>query len=165
VWGDFYAATGDGRAARRAYQEAERLAVRSKTYAERTARRGAHGRSTEEFLREGQFDRAIAQIRTWQDEYPADKLDGYLTLLYARYWRGRKMYAQAIGQADQLQAVNQESPYIDQLLYLAADCELKRGRRDRCLATLHSLLKDHPGSPLVPKVKQAIAQLEGGAKK
>ena len=90
------------------------------------------------------------------------KTEGYLNLTFARYWAQRQMYPQAIALADQLLAVNADSPYIDQLLLLAADCEVKRGRADRALATLHALLKDYPGSPLVPAVRKNIAELEGG---
>ncbi len=58
-------------------------------------------------------------------------------------------------------AVNPDSPYIDQLLLVAADSEMRRGRKDRALATLHALLKDYPGSPLAPLVKKNIDVLEG----
>ena len=97
-----------------------------------------------------QFDRAAAEIHAWQSEFPTEKIDGYLTLLYARYWAGRKQYPQAIAQAEQLQTVTPDSPYADQLLMLAADCQLRLGRTDRAAATLHTLVKDYPGSPLVP---------------
>ena len=70
------------------------------------------------------------------------------------------MYDQAIAQAEQLQAVSPDSPYIDQVLLLAANCEVKRGRTDRALATLHSLKNDYPGSPLIPDVEKRIASLE-----
>jgi hypothetical protein len=54
---------------------------------------------------------------------------------------------------------------MDQLLYLAADSSMRLGRKDRALATLHSLVKDYPGSPLAPKVKRQIAILEEGKQK
>ena len=85
--------------------------------------------------------------------------------MYARYWAGRGKYAQAIAQSEQLQAVNPDSPYIDQVLLVAADSEMRRGRKDRALATLHALLKDYPGSPLVPLVKKNIEVLEGEEKR
>ena len=60
-----------------------------------------------------------------------------------------------------MQAVNADSPYVDQLLLLAAECEVKRGKKDRAIATLHSLLSGYPGSPLVPEAKQKLSELEG----
>lgn len=160
VWGDCYALGGNGQAARKAYNQAERVLGSTGSYVQRTARRGAHSRSTEEFIMRGQHARAIAEIRAWQREFPAEKIDGYLTLMYARYFAGRERYAPAVAQAEQLQAVNADSPYADRLLVLAADCEVKRGRVDRALATLGSLLKDYPGSPLVPEVKKKITRLQ-----
>ena len=103
---------------------------------------------------------AAAELRQWQEDAPSERVEGYLTLFYARYWAARELYPQAIAQVEQLDCVNPESAYIDRALLLAAQCELKRGRRDRALATLHSLVKQHPGSPLVPEVKQVIARLE-----
>ena len=64
--------------------------------AKTSARRGAHARSTEEFIKEKQFGRAAAEIQAWQAEFPQEKVDGYLTLLWARYWAGRGKFAQAI---------------------------------------------------------------------
>lgn len=160
VLGDCLAAGGDGPAAQKAYEQAERILGTNRDLQQRTAWRGAHSRSAEAFIKEGQFDRAAEQLHQWQDEFPSETLDGYLTLMYARYWAGRGKYAQAIAQAERLQAVSPDSPYVDLLLLLAAECEEKRGRVDRALATLHALLKEHPGSPLVPEVKQRITQWE-----
>jgi tetratricopeptide (TPR) repeat protein len=160
VWGDYYAMTGDGKSARKAYNEAETAMSTRKTYAERTAWQGAHGRSTEEFLKTGEFDRAIAQIRQWQDEFPADKINGYVTLMYARYWAGREKYEQALALAGQLSAVNADSPYIDQIEILASECHAAMGSPEKAIATLESMIKTYPGSPLVPEAKERIAHLK-----
>jgi predicted negative regulator of RcsB-dependent stress response len=160
VWGDYFALTGDGKAARKAYIEAASLVESRRTNAERTAWAGAHGRSTEQFIKAGELDRAAAQIRQWQDEFPADRITGYVTLLYARYWAAREMYAQAIALAGQLATVNSDSAYVDQIQVLAADCHLATGSPDKAIQTLRSLLKDQPGSPMVPQVKKRIAQLQ-----
>lgn len=164
VWGDYYAIAGDGEEARKSYRQAEGMLADKRTQIERIAWQGAHNRSTEEFLKTGELDRAAAQIRAWEREFPADKIGGLLTLLYARYWAGREMYAQAVALAEQLLVVNPDSPYMDQLLVVAADCEAERSRIDRALATLHSLLNDYPGSPLVPEVRKKIAALEAKQK-
>ncbi len=81
MWGDYYAATGDGKSANKAYAEAERLVAATRPFSENAARRGAHARSTEEFVKEKQFGRAAAEIQAWQEEFPLEKVDGYLTLL------------------------------------------------------------------------------------
>ena len=164
VRGDYCAAVGQGDAARKAYDQAEELLDRAGSNAEQAARRGAHGRSTEDFLKLRQFDRAAAEIHAWQAAFPAERIDGYLTLLYARCWSGRQRWAQAVAQAEQLQAVNADSPYVDQLLMLAAACELRRDRTDRAIATLHTLVKDYPGSPLAPAAQAKLAELENASR-
>ncbi len=162
LWGDYYAATGDGEAARKAYREAEEALNSQRTPIEQAAWRGAYSRSTEEFLRSGELDRTAAEIHAWEREFPADKINGYVTLLYGRYWAAREKYQQAVALAEQLLTINRYSPYMDQLLVVAADCDVARGKPDRALATLRSVLKDYPGSPLVPEVKQKIARIESG---
>jgi tetratricopeptide (TPR) repeat protein len=82
--------------------------------------------------------------------------------MFARYWAGRQQHAQAIALAEAQLAVNAASPYVDQLLLLAAECEVKRGRLDQALAFLNQLLKDYPGSPLVPDVRKYIAKIKSG---
>ena len=156
---------GDGENARKSYTEAEAVLAGTRTHIERTAWQGAHSRSTEQFLKSGELDRAAKQLRAWQDEFPADKIDGYLNLMLARFWAGRGEHAQAVALAEALLAVNPESPHVDQLLVVAADCEVKRGQVDRALAFLNQLLKDYPGSPLVPAVREKVAKLEAGKAK
>jgi len=164
VWGDYYAATGQGAKARQAYAKAEELLGTYKAHTERTAWMGAHSRSTEEFLKTGQLERAVAQIRQWQQDFPTEKLAGYLHLLYARYWAARRMFDQVIGLNEQLQNAAPDAPYADQLLLLCAECDWTRGQPDRAIATLKDLLNKYPGSPLVPTAKDMIQRIQSGAK-
>jgi PKD repeat protein/predicted negative regulator of RcsB-dependent stress response len=161
VRGDWLAATGDGQAARNAYQEAEKIGGFARPLVETTATRGAHARSTEEFLKEKEFARAAEELDAWQAEFPTEKIEGYWSLLRARYWAGRGKEPQAVAQAEQLLTVNRYSPYADQVLMVAADSEMRRGRKDRAVATLHSLIKDYPGSPLVEVAKRNLKALGG----
>ncbi len=162
IWGDYYAQTGKGEAARKCYNEAEAVLGNTRTHIERAAWLGAHSRSAEQFLKTGELDRAFRQLRAWQDEFPAEKIGGYLNLMFARYWAAREMHGPAVALAEAQLAVNPDSPYIDRLLLLAAQCEVKRGKVDRALATLKQILSDYPGSPLVPVVRENIAKLEAG---
>lgn len=162
IWGDYQATCGDGPAARRAYRQAGEVLASSKTHIERIAWQGAHSRSAEQFLKSGRLDRAAEQLRAWRREFPEGKIDGYQSLLFARYWAQRGQFDQAVALADQLLVANPNSPYIDQLLLLSADCDVQRNQPDRALATLRSILKDYPGSPLVSLVRENIAEIEGG---
>jgi TolA-binding protein len=162
VRGDYFAATGDGKAARKAYADAESALGKTRKFTESTAWKGARSRSAEVFIKEKQFDRAAEELFNWQREYPAEAVEGYLNLLFCKYFAAREMYDPAVAQSERLQAVNPDSSYVDQILMLAADCEMRRGRKDRALATLNSILKDYPGSPLVPLAKKNIEMIERG---
>ena len=165
TWGDYYGATGDGKAAHKSYEEAEAVLGSNHSFAERTARRGARDRSTEDYLVDYQWDRAAAEIHQWQQEFPLEKVDGQINYMYARYWNGRQLYKQAVAQADQLLTVSPDSPFVDKTLFIAAACELKGGSPDQALAILYSLKNDYPGSPLIPQVNERIKDLEAkGAK-
>jgi TolA-binding protein len=160
VRGDCFAASGDGASARKAYARAEEIGGASQASNEMVAARGAHARSTEDFIQQRQLDRAAEELQAWERDFPAEKIEGYWTLLAARYWASRGKFAQAIGQVEQLQAVNPDSPYVDQALLLAADSEMRRGRKDRAMATLHAMVKGYPGSPLAAVARKNIEVLE-----
>jgi TolA-binding protein len=157
LWGDWHARGGDRQAARTAYARAAGSRNLSRGIAEQNARRGAFSRSTEAFLREKAVDRALDELRRWQDEFPADKADGDWPLLWARYCVARGKLPHATVATADLLAVNPDSPYADQLVFLAAACEEKLGHADRALAGYRSLVTDYPGSPLVPTARQKLA--------
>jgi len=159
VWGHWHARKGDRSSARAAYARAMAALGTRKSAVEQDAWRDAHSRSTEEFLRDKALDRAWAELRGWQEAYPIDKVEGYLTLLQARYWAARNKWPQAIALAGDLVAINPDSPYADRLVFLGAECEEKSGRGDRARAAYQSLLTDYPGSPLVGDARKKLAML------
>ncbi len=163
VLGDYNAATGNAEAAVAAYRRAEESATAHQNEIERTAWRGAHSRSTEEFLQNREWERAIHEIRLWQDEFPADTIEGYLPLVTAKYWAGRQRHDLVTALADRLLVVNPYSPYIEELLLLSAKSDVARGQHERAAATLESLLKDYPGSPLVEQSRQMLETLRQSA--
>ena len=118
-----------------------------KSAVEQDAWRGAHSRSTEEFLRDKALDRAWAELRGWQEQYPIDKVEGYLTLLQARYWAARGKWPQAIALAGDLVAINPDSPYADRLVFLGAECEEKSGHGDRARAGVSIAAQRLSGQP------------------
>lgn len=160
VWGDYWALQGDGKAARKAYFQAQTRVNQSRSHVEKTAWRGAHSRSVEQYLKTKDWPRAMQEIQLWQEAFPADKIDGYMALLLARYWNGRGKYANAVALSEQLVAVNPNSPYADQLLLLAAACEKKLEKPQRAEAILQSIIKDYPGSPLLPTAKKMLDELQ-----
>jgi PKD repeat protein len=159
LWGDWYARSNQGTQARAAYARAAAGQGGGKSIVEQNAWRGAFSRSTEAFLRDKEWDRALQELRRWQEEFPGDKVEGYLPLLQARYWEARGKFPQAIAVAADLSTVNPDSPYADRLAFLAAECEEHQGRRDRAQAAFKSFLTDFPGSPLVSEVRKKLTQL------
>jgi TolA-binding protein len=162
VWGDWYARGGKKDAANAAYERAAAALEGRRTTAEQDAWRGAFSRSTEAFLHDKELDRALAELRRWQEAFPGDKLEGYLPLLQARYWTARGKLPNAIAVASDLVTINPDSPYADQLVYLAADCEEKLGHTDRARAGYQALVTDYPGSVLVGAARQKLTQLAPG---
>jgi TolA-binding protein len=165
IWGDWHARGGDKQAALKAYARAASARASRRTAAQDEARRGAFSRSTEAFLRDGQLERAGQELRSWQDEFPADKVEGYLSLLQARWWMARSKYRQALATAGDLLIVNPESPYADQLAFHVAECEEKLHRVERAVAAYKSIGTDYPGSPLVEAARKKAAEIEARAKK
>ncbi len=162
VRGDVLARQGDGKGARAAYELAARSLQDRRNEIAQNAWRGAHSRSVEAHLRDEALDAARQELDLWLAEFPADKVEGYLSLLQARYWVARKAWAPATAVASDLLTVNAASPYADQLVHLAAQCEQQLGHPERAVATYRSLLTDYPGSPLVDAVKNELARLEAG---
>jgi TolA-binding protein len=159
VRGDWSARKGDRASARAAYARAQAALGSRKSAVEEDAWRGALSRSTEEFLRDKSLDRAWSELRRWQEQFPIDKIDGYLTLLQARYWMARSRWPQVVALAGDLVAVNPDSPYADRVVFLSAECEEKLGRPERARAAYQSLVADYPGSPLVSEARNKINAL------
>lgn len=165
LWGDYHARGADRKAAQASYAKAEQVRGLRPGTAEREARRGAFSRSTESFLRDKALDRARNELRLWQDEFPLDKVDGYLSLLQSRCYFDKGKYAHAIVTANDLLAVNPESPYADQVLFLAGESEEKLQRPDRARTVYQALVTDYPGSPLVAAAKLKLGSPPAPEKK
>ena len=160
LWGDWHAADGDGKLARAAYVRADLAAGATHNSAEQNARRGAHSRSVEAFLRTNELDRGRDELRLWLAEFPSDQIDGYRPLLEAQYLMASRRFAQAIRVSQNLLTVNPSSPYADQHALLSAQCEEKLGHTSRAAAAYHHLLSNYPGSPLVDTARQALSRLQ-----
>ncbi len=160
VQADYLAEIGQGEEARKSLARAAETVGARNQYTEQIALQGSASRSAENFIREKNYDRAIEALRTWQVEYPAAAYDGYITLLFARYWMGRDQNALAASLVNRQMTLNPDSAYLDEMLLAASDAQLAAGNRDAALAYLSTLIKDHPGSPLVPEAKEKLEKMK-----
>ncbi|MDR2441581.1 MAG: outer membrane protein assembly factor BamD [Planctomycetaceae bacterium] len=161
VKGEYLAEMGQGTEAQQALIKANEVRDEGHfQYTEQVALQGSVSRIAETFLREKNYDRVIDAIRTWQHKYPAASYEGFISLLMAKYWIGREKYPQAAALADRQLSLNPNSPYIDELLLVAAEAQEKAGNKNAAQAYLHSLIKDYPGSPFVPDAKKQLKNLE-----
>ncbi|MCS7238670.1 MAG: PKD domain-containing protein [Thermoguttaceae bacterium] len=165
VWADYHAALGQADEARRLYRQAEERLQNPRTYVERIAWQGAHSRSVEDFLQVDWWERAAEQLRNWEAEFPADKIEGYWGYLKTRYWLARNQLGPARQVVEQLLTINPTSPYADLALFALAEAEVTRGLRDQALAHLQQLIRDYPGSPTIPQAKALLSKLEQSTKR
>ncbi|MFO0910113.1 MAG: PKD domain-containing protein [Isosphaeraceae bacterium] len=164
VRADWHARQGDRKAAEATYLLATKIRDDRRPVAEQEAWRGALSRSSEAYLREKELDRARDELRRWESEFPGDRGLGDLSLLMARERASRGKFAQAIAIATDLVATRPDSPQADRILYLAAECEEKRGQPQRALDRFLGLVRDYPGSPLVSESRAHIARLDSTRK-
>jgi tetratricopeptide (TPR) repeat protein len=163
VWGDWHARRGDAAAALAAYHRAAEKRALGLNVAQQNARRGACSRSAEAFLRDADLPRASEQLSQWQQDFPQDKPEGYLSTLLARYWMARSRPNVALAVAGDLLTVAPQSPYADRLMLVQAEAEEALGHPDRAIAACETLLADYPGSPLRDAAKEKIAAVKAAA--
>ncbi|MCP4379414.1 MAG: PKD domain-containing protein, partial [bacterium] len=95
-------------------------------------------------------------IQKWEQTFPADKLEGYLSLLTAKLWMAQGHYARVTIEADILARVNPTGNYGAQLLMLAAKAYRKMDKPDKVTETLKRIVDKFPESPLAAKAADAI---------
>lgn len=157
--GALAARRGDRAAAEAAFRRAAQAKASQRTAAAQVAWRGAHSRTVEAFLKEDRLDDALAELRAWEDEFPGDVWEGYLPLLWARYWQARGRWPRVASVTDDLLAANPASPYADQLLAVAAETAEQAGELQLAEARYRRLAADYPGSPLVAAARAAAERL------
>ncbi len=123
-----------------------------------SVRKGDLARQAEDYLHRQLFDDAAEALDKWEYEFPADKLEGFSTLIRAKLAMEQKQYADAAEQAERLAKVNPRSNYAPELLMLAADAYTNMQKTDLAQKTLQRIAKDYPESPLAAKAKKAISQ-------
>ena len=149
--GDVWRARGNLAEARRAYTAARYDRGVRRTGVE--IAKGDFARHVEQYLREGQLADAEEYSEMWGMDIPADKLEGYWSLLVVRKCLARKDYAGAAREAAVLVKVNPRSNYAAELLFLAAGAYDKLGKAAEAAAARRQIVEQYPESPLAAEVK------------
>ena len=153
--GDVWRKLGDYDKARAAYAAAGEL--RKSTFEKAAVRKGDLARHAEDYLRRRQFNDAEEYLDKLEYEFPAEKLEGFSTLLRARLELARRRYAEAAEQAEQLVRVNPRSNYAPELLMLAAEACRALGKADAARTALRRIVQNYPESPLAAKARKQLA--------
>jgi len=144
--GDVWRARGDLAEARRAYAAVGYGAGINPARIE--IAKGGYARHVEQYLLENQFADAEKYIEMWGMDIPADKLEGYWSLLVTRKCLARKDYAGAAREAAVLVKVNPRSNYAPELLMLAGMAYDKLGKATEAAAARRQIVEQYPESPL-----------------
>ena len=153
--GDVWRVRGNLAEARRAYESAglggevdpARLAII----------KGDYARHVEDYVRKGLFTDARTYIDRWAANIPADKLEGYWSLLVVRKHLAAGEFDAAAREARVLVGANGASQYAPDLLLLASDALVKLKRPDEARAALRQIVQKYPESALAA---QAARRLE-----
>ncbi|MDP6636321.1 MAG: PKD domain-containing protein [Phycisphaerae bacterium] len=119
--------------------------------------RGDFSRHVESYTVSSQnYEWAEQYLQRWAQTFPADKLDGYFSLLSARLWMAQGRYGEIVHEADILARVNPTSNYGAQLLMLAAEACRKMDKPDKAAATLKRIVDIFPESPLAVEAADTL---------
>jgi tetratricopeptide (TPR) repeat protein len=161
--GNVYLYRGDHAKAKTWFEKAAAIPVVKRSAEEDILRKSTYARTMESYLVKGELEFGETALRTWEWEYPLDKLDGYLVLLRARYHAAKEELDEAAFLANVVVAVNPRSNYADQALDLGAKWLERLGRYDEAVARLETLKADYPESPLTKGLNTRITFLRGKA--
>ncbi len=154
--GDVWRYRGDYAKALAAYRDAG--AAKGDRKIKPAFRKGDLARQAEDYLRRRLFDDAIEALDKWEYEFPADKLEGFSTLIRVKLAMARKEFASAARRAEILVRANPQSNYAPELLMLAAKAYTSMRKSDLAIKTLGRIVKEYPESPLAEKAKKKITQ-------
>jgi len=153
--GDVWRLRGDYAKAEKAYAAAGHVGKLS--FEKRAVRKGDLARHAEDYIREKQFDDASDFLDRLEYEFPAEKLEGFSTLLRVRLELARRRPAAAAGHAERLVRVNPRSNYAPELLKLAARAYEALGKGDAARRSLQRIVEGYPESPLAAEAARALA--------
>ena len=152
--GDVWRARGDFDNAQKAYREAGAGALGG--IGKLSFAKGDFARHVEDYLRAKSLDDAHQYLDLWADAIPADKLEGYWSLLKVKLHMAQSAYADAAREAEILTAVNPGSIYAAELLMQAADAYNALQQPEKAIDTLKRLAEKYRESPLAAEAENTL---------
>jgi len=144
--GDVWRSRMDADKARRAYEDAGDSQENTQVSGEML--RGDFERHIEEYLRTRDFGSAQEYLQKWENSFPADKMDGYWSMLKVKTCMAAAKYDDAVLECDVLVGVNPTSNYAAQLLMLQSEAYDKLKDPDKAKAALRRVMDQYKESPL-----------------
>ena len=153
--GDAWRMMGDFAKAKEAYAGAK-VQVEAGTTA--AVAKGDFARHVEDYIRQKQLESAKEYLERWADSIPLDKLEGYWSLMKARYLVAMAKPADAAAEAELLVKVNPTSSYAPDLLWLAAEAYEKQSKPDKAKACWQQLADKYKESPLASQAGKKLGK-------
>jgi len=154
--GDVWRVRGDYDKALKAYKSAAPAPASGKAD-RKPVTRGGFIRYVEDYLRRGEYADAAERLQQWERAFPADKLEGFMSLLRVRLLMAQSKHAQAAREAETLVRVNPSSNHAAELLMQAARCHGKLKRPKQARSVLERIVKEYRESPLAAEAKKLLA--------
>jgi len=153
--GDIWRLRRDGDKARRAYREA---GIHQSALASLTPDllRGDFVRHIEDGLRTRRFGIAQDYLDRWAYVFPADKVDGYWSMLKVKTAIAANQLAEAVDECEILLSCSPTSNYAAQLLMLQSEAHEKLKEPAKAKAALERLIEQYKESPLAVQAAKKL---------
>ena len=154
--GDAWRAKGNYVNANKAYEVAGITDERAKSF--RAIVKGDFARQVEEYLRRKDFSATGETLDKWELTTPADKLEGYSTLLRVKLYNAMKRPRDAAREAEVLLKVNPTSTYAPELLMQAHQAYKSNKQPQKARKALQRIVKSYRESPLFPEAVKILKE-------
>jgi TolA-binding protein len=154
VIGDSHRAEGDAENARAAYERSKKYRTFKKDETQKAMKKGSYAQTVEHYLHRRQYRWALKTLKAWEDEYPAERLAGYTSLLKARAYFKLGKYGKASGVLDILVKANPRSNHAPDALMLLGECARALKDYKKAAEAFERVKKEYPESPNAPHAEK-----------
>ncbi len=152
--GDVWRVRGEKDKAAAAYESAGILNTRHR--GKDAFVKGDFARHVEAYIRDREYADARTYLDDWAETFPADKLEGYWSLLHVHWCQARSLDGKAAREAETLVRVHPASNYAAELLFLAADSYARLQRPDQQKDALERITRQYPESPFAKLASETL---------